>query len=45
MNVLCVVIPFVRSYLLNEYGLLGKPDQKDSWQFQYSIYDACLVDP
>ena len=35
----------VQSYLLNAYGLLGKSDQYDSWQFQQSIYDACLVDP
>ena len=35
----------VQSYLLNVYGLLGKSDQKDSWQFQQSIYDACLGDP
>ena len=35
----------VQSYLLNVYGLLGKSDQKDSWQFQQSIYDTCLVDP
>ena len=34
-----------RSYLLSAYGLLGKPDQWDSWQFQLSIYDVCLVDP
>ena len=32
----------VRSYLLNAYGLLGKPDQQDSRQFQQSIYDACF---
>ena len=24
----------VQSYLLNAYGLLGKSDQQDSWQFQ-----------
>ena len=35
----------VQCYLLNADGLLGKPDQQDSWQFQQSIYGACLGDP
>ena len=32
----------VRIYLLNADGLL---DKYDSWQFQQSIYNACLGDP
>ena len=35
----------VRSYIINVYGLLGKSDQYDSWQFQQSINGACLGDP